>query len=165
VLWFFASRDQNTILQTGYLIQITVSSCIMSYLLAVPFYILVERPFKNFLDLILFPKSSIFKKHKDIDDGDDSSDEDDDDLTAEEKKGIKENDDLPPVHCGYCQNDIECDCYCLIQEKKCKCSAQRKYTESIKFSKNERANFVQQLKRENEKLKQEIVITEEDDKP
>jgi hypothetical protein len=62
VIWFFASRDQNTLLQTGYLIQVTVSSCILSYLLAVPLYILVERPFKNFLDLILFPKSTIFQK-------------------------------------------------------------------------------------------------------
>ena len=73
----------------------------MSYLLAVPFYILVERPFKNFLDLILFPKSSIFKKHKDIDDEEDSSDEDEDE-TGEEIKKIKEIDDLPPIHCGFC---------------------------------------------------------------
>ena len=38
----------------------------------------VERPFKNFLDLILFPKSSIFKKQKDLEDSDDSSDDDTD---------------------------------------------------------------------------------------
>ncbi len=68
----------------------------MSYLLAIPFHILVERPFKNFLDLILFPRSSIFKKQKDIDDEEDSSDEDDD--TAEEtaKKSASK------ITCGFC---------------------------------------------------------------
>lgn len=55
----------------------TLSSCILSYLIAIPFYLLVERPFKNFLDLILFPKSSIFKKQKDLDD-EESDDEDED---------------------------------------------------------------------------------------
>jgi hypothetical protein len=68
----------------------------MSYLLAIPFYILVERPFKNFLDLILFPRSSIFKKQKDIDDEDDSSDEDDD--TTEEIRNKK----AMNTHCGFC---------------------------------------------------------------
>lgn len=62
VIWFFASREQNTLLSAGYLLQITVSSWMLSYLIAIPFYMIVERPFKNFLDLILFPKSSIFKK-------------------------------------------------------------------------------------------------------
>ena len=68
----------------------------MSYLLAIPFYILVERPFKNFLDLILFPRSSIFKKQKDIDDEDDSSDEDED-TTEEIRKKKAMN-----THCGFC---------------------------------------------------------------
>lgn len=54
---------------------ITISSCIISYIVSIPFYLLVERPFQNFLDLILFPKSSIFKKTKDIDDDDDDEDE------------------------------------------------------------------------------------------
>lgn len=45
--------------------------------MAVPFYLIVERPFKNFLDLILFPKSSIFKKSKDIEDEDSSEDSND----------------------------------------------------------------------------------------
>jgi len=103
ILWFFASKNSNTILQIGYLAQLTVSSCILSYLLAVPFYILVERPFRNFLDLILFPRSSIFKKQKDIDDEEESSDEEDDD-TAEETKNKKK------IHCGFCQDDTECDC-------------------------------------------------------
>ena len=39
---------------------------------------LVERPFKNFLDLILFPKSSIFKKLKDLDDEETDSDSEED---------------------------------------------------------------------------------------
>ena len=110
----------------------------MSYLLAIPFYILVERPFKNFLDLILFPKSSIFKKQKDIDDEEDSSDDEDDDATTT-GNNRKRGDDLPPIHCGYCQNDVECECYCLIKEKKCKCSAQRKDTRSFKLNNNETA--------------------------
>ena len=55
---------------------ITISSCILSYIVSIPFYLLVERPFKNFLDLILFPKSSIFKRTKDIED-DEDEDEDD----------------------------------------------------------------------------------------
>jgi peptidoglycan/LPS O-acetylase OafA/YrhL len=76
VVWFFSSRSQNTFLSTGYIFQVTVSSCILSYLLAIPLYVLVERPFKNFLELILFPKSSIFKKSKDVNDGEESSDSD-----------------------------------------------------------------------------------------
>ncbi len=63
-----------------YIVMITTSVCILSYILAVPFYLLVERPFRNFLDLILFPKSSIFKKSKDMDD-------DDDDETDESEEG------------------------------------------------------------------------------
>lgn len=61
----------------SFIFLVTISSCITSYIVAIPFYLLVERPFKNFLDLILFPKSSIFKKHKDVDD-DDDEDEDED---------------------------------------------------------------------------------------
>ena len=78
IIWFFASREQNTLLSAGYILQVTISSCILSYLIAVPLYMVVERPFKNFLDLILFPKSSIFKKQKDLEDSDDSSDDDTD---------------------------------------------------------------------------------------
>lgn len=59
----------------NYMFIVTISSCMFSYLLSIPFYLLVERPFKNFLDLILFPKSSIFKKQKDIDDDEDTEDE------------------------------------------------------------------------------------------
>jgi len=72
----------------------------------VPFYLLVERPFRNFLDLILFPKTSIFKKQKDLEDSDDSTDSDD---------------GKPQVVCGFC-NDEPCDCQCLINKKKCKCA-------------------------------------------
>lgn len=73
----------------SYLFTVTISSCLISYLCAVPFYLLVERPFKNFLDLILFPKSSIFKKSKDIDDDDDDDDEDEDD----DDDGLAESED------------------------------------------------------------------------
>lgn len=66
----------------------------------------MERPFRNFLDLILFPKSSIFKKQKDLEDSDDSTESDD---------------GKPQVVCGFC-NDEPCDCECLITKKKCKCA-------------------------------------------
>jgi len=112
----------------------------MSYLLAVPFYILVERPFKNFLDLILFPRSSIFKKQKDIDDEEDSSDEDDD--TTEETRNKK----AINTHCGFCQFDGECDCQCLINKKICKCIQTRRETQSIKLTNLERSEFINQLK-------------------
>lgn len=58
-----------------YLFTVTLSSCIIAYFVAIPFYLLVERPFKNFLDLVLFPKSSIFKRTKDIDDDDEEEEE------------------------------------------------------------------------------------------
>lgn len=56
--------------------------------MAVPLYIFVERPFRNFLDLILFPKSSIFKKMKDVDD----DDEDEDSSSGDDKS--RNNDDM-----------------------------------------------------------------------
>ena len=68
VVWFFASRDQNTIITMPYVIEVSISACFMSYICAVPFYLLVERPFRNFLDLILFPRATIFKRSKDVDD-------------------------------------------------------------------------------------------------
>jgi hypothetical protein len=58
-----------------------MSSTIMSYLFAIPYYLLVERPFKNFLELILFPKSSVFKKRKDLDDEDSTDEELEEDET------------------------------------------------------------------------------------
>lgn len=81
VTWFFSSRSDNTLLSTSYILYVTLSSCVIAYILAVPFYLLVERPFKNFLDLILFPKSSIFKRHKDLDD---EETEDEDDVQTED---------------------------------------------------------------------------------
>jgi len=51
-----------------YMIQVSISGCFTAYLCAVPFYLLVERPFRNFLDLILFPRATIFKRSKDVDD-------------------------------------------------------------------------------------------------
>jgi len=68
-----------------YLFTVTLSSCIIAYFVAIPFYLFVERPFKNFLDLVLFPKSSIFKRTKDIDD----DDEDEEEETLNEEEIIK----------------------------------------------------------------------------
>jgi hypothetical protein len=112
-----------------------MSSVIISYLLAVPFYILVERPFRNFLDLILFPKSSIFKKMKDVDDDDDddegskSSDDDkskNDDISDDDRDSIPKKARRGPntvsaeIVCGYCIEE-KCECRCLITKKRCKC--------------------------------------------
>ncbi|CDW80987.1 UNKNOWN [Stylonychia lemnae] len=68
ITWYFASRQQDILLSVGLIFTTTLSSFIFSYIMSIPFYLLVERPFKNFLDLILFPKSTIFKKQKDIED-------------------------------------------------------------------------------------------------
>eukprot|EP00347_Sterkiella_histriomuscorum_P003458 403364220 len=81
VVWFFASRQQDVILSMAYIFMVTISSCIFAYIGSVPFYLLVERPFRNFLDLILFPRSSIFKKQKDVEDEETDEDSDQDDLT------------------------------------------------------------------------------------
>lgn len=62
----------------------TVSSCILAYITAIPFYLMVERPMKNFLDLILFPRSTIFKKSRDVDD------EETEDESEEEEQDEKE---------------------------------------------------------------------------
>jgi hypothetical protein len=125
VIWFFASREQNTLLSAGYIIQITVSSWILSYLIAIPFYMIVERPFKNFLDLILFPKSSIFKKQKDLDDEDEESSDSGDEKTAASSQ-LKKQSSHVQIKCGFCQDDTGCDCQCLITKKKCKCANQPK---------------------------------------
>lgn len=63
---------------------ITVSSVIFSYVLATPFNLLCEKPMKNFIDLILLPRNSIFKKNKDADD-EDSEEESEDENEFEVK--------------------------------------------------------------------------------
>ena len=83
VIYFFASRNQDTLLSMSFFFMVTISSCIASYLLSIPFYLLVERPFKNFLDLILFPKSSIFKRQKDIEDDEETDEDSEGDKTDE----------------------------------------------------------------------------------
>ena len=75
VIWFFASRESNIILSMSFVLQTTISSCIISYLCAIPFYLSVERPLRNFSDLILFPRAAIFKKSKDVEDEDTTEDE------------------------------------------------------------------------------------------
>lgn len=73
----------------NYIFMVTMSSCFISYLLAVPFYLLVEKPFRNFMDLILFPKSTIFKRKKDVDDDEDEEEEE------ETEEGDSNNRDGP----------------------------------------------------------------------
>jgi hypothetical protein len=96
----------------------------LSYFLAVPFYLIVERPFKNFLDLILFPKSSIFKKSKDIEDEDSSEDSNEEEDTNDENERKKKS----RSKCAFCQDEdvmegefTPCGCECLVTKKRCKC--------------------------------------------
>ena len=66
IVWFFASRQGDVILTTPFIFLLAVSVFVFSYFLSIPYYILFERPIKNILDLILFPKQSIFKRRKDV---------------------------------------------------------------------------------------------------
>jgi hypothetical protein len=77
-VWFFASREENIVLDLLYITMITFSTFIISYIVGIVFYLLIERPFRNILDLIIFPKSTIFKKVKDIEEESDDTDTDDD---------------------------------------------------------------------------------------
>jgi len=134
----------------GYLIQVTMSSVILSYLLAVPFYILVQRPFRNFLDLILFPKSSIFKKMKDLDDDEDksSSDDEDDNVSRNDDASDDDRDSIPKgergrkdtdfdIPCAFCQGE-KCDCRCLITKRRCTCIDRLDKLDSMAFTPQER---------------------------
>ncbi|CDW85512.1 UNKNOWN [Stylonychia lemnae] len=80
VSWYFASREQDIILTLSYLFQIGIASAMFSYLISIPFYVLCERPCRNFIDLILFPKNTIFKKVKDVDDEETDEETEDDDI-------------------------------------------------------------------------------------
>ena len=95
LVWFFASREQDIILSMWYIFQVTISSIILAYLLAIPFYLLCERPLRNFIDLILLPRSNIFVKSKDVDDEEssDDGDEDDNDYFYGSKKDGNEDTD------------------------------------------------------------------------
>lgn len=79
VAWYFSSREGNLLMTMPLIIIVSISTCFISYIIALPFYLFVERPFKNFLNLIVFPNRSIFQKKKRVDDseeedaGDDSS--------------------------------------------------------------------------------------------
>lgn len=74
VAYYFSARTEDTFLSFFQLLFLSISTFFISYIIAVPFYLLVERPFKNFISLILFPARSIFSRKKDVED-DDSSDE------------------------------------------------------------------------------------------
>ena len=87
VAWYYASRDTNSFITQTAIIMVTLSSVVVSYGLAVPFYLMAERPFRGFIDLILFPKSSIFKRQKDLDD----EESEEDDTEEEDKKMANKN--------------------------------------------------------------------------
>ena len=69
-----------------------------SYFLSIPYYILFERPIKNILDLILFPKQSIFKKRKDVEEDSDEESETEEEDTNIETAPLEsdQNEPLPP---------------------------------------------------------------------
>ena len=83
---FFISRENDILLSPSLLFITSISSCIFSYLLALSFYLIVERPFKNFLDLVLFPRRKIFIKQKDIDNDTSEEEENEQEMTKESLK-------------------------------------------------------------------------------
>ncbi len=60
ISFYFSSRQQDSFISISSLVMISISAFFLSYIFALPFYLLVERPFNNFLNLILFPATSIF---------------------------------------------------------------------------------------------------------
>ena len=92
-VWFFASREQNIILDMMFLSMVTISTFILSYIFGIIFYLLIERPFRNILDLIIFPKSTIFKKNKDIED-EESEETDTDDDKSKSKDASQNSKDV-----------------------------------------------------------------------
>ena len=80
VAWHFTSRESNSIVTRGQIVMATIGVIAISYTLALPFFLLVERPIRNFLDLVLFPNKSIYvlKEEEEMD----SEEEDEDDLDA-----------------------------------------------------------------------------------
>jgi len=68
----------------AYLFEVGLSSAMFAYLVAIPFYVLCEKPCRNFIDLILFPKNTIFKKVKDVED-EESEEETDDEYHNEQE--------------------------------------------------------------------------------
>lgn len=69
---------------------ITVSTFIVSYMIGIIFYLIIERPFRNILDLIIFPKSTIFKKQKDIEDEESDETDTDEDKSKSTSKNYKD---------------------------------------------------------------------------
>lgn len=74
--FYFTSREDDLFLSSALLLQVSISTFVVSYIAAIPFYFFVERPTKNLLNYILFPTSKIFLKQNDLAD---ESDEDDPD--------------------------------------------------------------------------------------
>mmetsp|Transcript_38631 Transcript_38631/g.36987 ORF Transcript_38631/g.36987 Transcript_38631/m.36987 type:complete len:89 (-) Transcript_38631:512-778(-) len=68
VSFYFSARKRNSYLTIGNLIFLTVSIFLISYAVAIPFYLLFEKPFANIFNLILFPPKAIFQKKKDLED-------------------------------------------------------------------------------------------------
>lgn len=66
--YYFSYRQSDLFISMYLIGEVSISTFFISYLCALPFYLLVERPFKNFLTLVLFPPTRIFQKIKDLDD-------------------------------------------------------------------------------------------------
>lgn len=73
--WYFSSRVDNLFLSPLIINSTSVASVALSYILAVPFYVLIERPTRNFLNMVLFPAHKLFIKTRDNMDEDESEDE------------------------------------------------------------------------------------------
>lgn len=184
------SRQSNMIISTTFIFTITISACIISFICSIPFYLLVEKPYKNIIDLLLFPKRSIFRKHKDLDT---DSDEDDGTATLEESEenfGPKirsenrvlkaYNGAMPSVNyrCGYCliNGYPECDCECITKGK-CKCLGNQNMSmsqiggsidlssQTIPFGSSRKSSFVLDSKKRGELSNSEIEATQDYSRP
>jgi peptidoglycan/LPS O-acetylase OafA/YrhL len=75
IAFYFSSRQTDSFITIPSIMYLSISTFFISYIFALPFYLFVERPFKNIINLILFPAKSVFYKKNDLD-GEESSEED-----------------------------------------------------------------------------------------
>lgn len=60
--WFFASRQNDLTLSPSLIAEVGVATFFLSHIFGLAYYLIIERPFKNFLNLVLFPATNIFMK-------------------------------------------------------------------------------------------------------
>jgi len=75
--WFLTNRDHDLYISLGFILVTNIASVCIAYIFALPLYLLVQRPLKNFLDLVLFPSRHIFVFQGDVDQGEREEEEED----------------------------------------------------------------------------------------